>query len=73
MTACHHALYFVRQGSRFHCRCSTFPSRTSSRRTAPAEGSPIAPDLFQTPGSRVRPGDPPVVPAAHTRWVVQFR
>jgi len=30
MTACHHALYFDRQGPRFCCRCSAFPSRTSS-------------------------------------------
>jgi hypothetical protein len=73
MTDCHHALYFVRQGPCICCRCPAFPSRTSSGRTAPAEGSPIAPDLFQRPGSRVRPSDPPVVPAAHTHWVVQFR
>jgi len=46
-----------------------FLSRTSSRRAAPAEGSPIAPDFFLTPGSGVRPGDPAVVPAAtRTGW-----
>jgi len=46
MTACHHALYFVRQEPRFCCRCPAFLSRTSSRRATPVEGSPIAPDSF---------------------------
>ena len=46
MTACHHALYFVRQGRRFCCRCPASPSQTSSRRATPVEGSPIAPDSF---------------------------
>ena len=47
MTACHHALYFVRRGPRFRRRCSASPSRTSCRRTHPAEGSPIRAGFFR--------------------------
>jgi hypothetical protein len=46
MTACHHALYFVRQGPGFCCRSPASPSETSSRRATPVEGSPTAPDSF---------------------------
>jgi hypothetical protein len=47
VTAYHHALYFVRRGSRLRRRCPASPSRTSCRRTDPAEGSPIRENVFR--------------------------
>jgi hypothetical protein len=46
VTACHHALYFVRRGPRFCRRRSALASRTSSRRDKAPGGSPIRADFL---------------------------
>ena len=53
VTACHHALYFVRRRPRFCRRRSALASRTSSRRDKAPGGSPIRADFLKGAG-RIR-------------------